>query len=348
MVQGDNLNMSDKKDLIDFSINYSPFRISDKVFKNIKINSKIVSAYPSPYGERIIKYLTPIFRYKKENVIICNGSTEAFFLIPQTFRFNRVLLFLPSFWEYEFTISLNKIKKDFLKLSSINNFKLDIKEFENRLKKVDCVYICNPNNPTSTYIEKDILISLIKKNKSKMFVIDETYLLFFKDYNSKTLSHFATKYNNLIVVSSLSKIFGIGGLRMGFCVSSKKNINLLNKIRNPYSINILSELVLPKILKLQSYLKKIREFVLREKMRMYGNLKKIKWLKPFKPEANFILVKIIDKKVTLSKIADYLRTHKIKIRRGEVIKGLSDRYFRVCVKTREENNLLIKALNKFK
>lgn len=233
-------------------------------------------------------------------------------------------------------------------MSSINNFKLDIKEFENRLKKVDCVYICNPNNPTSTYIEKDILVSLIKKNKSKMFVIDETYLLFLKDYNSKTLSHFVTKYNNLIVVSSLSKIFGIGGLRMGFCVSSKKNINLLNKIRNPYSINILSELVLPKILKLQSYLKKTREFVLREKMRMYGDLKKIKWLKPFKPKANFILVKIIDKKVTLSKIADYLRTHKIKIRRGEVIKGLSDKYFRVCVKTREENNLLIKALNKSK
>lgn len=344
MVQRNNFNMNNEKEKIDFSINYSPFRISDKVFKNIKINSRIFSEYPSPYGERVIKYLAKFLNLKKENILISNGSTEIFFLIPQTFKFNKALLFLPSFWEYEFTVSLNKIKKSFLKLSPKNNFGFDLKDFKQKIKNVDCVYICNPNNPTSTYIKKDILVSLIKKYKNKMFIIDETYLLFFTDYNLKTLSHLATTYDNLIVVSSLSKIFGIGGVRLGFCISSKKNTNLLKTKKNPYSLNIISELILPKILKEQIYLDKTREFVLKEKIRIYSELKKINWLKPFKPEANFILIDIIDKKRTLSKIESHLKIYNIKIRRGDVIKGLSDSYFRISIKSKKDNDLLIKVL----
>ncbi len=181
-----------------------------------------------------------------------------------------------------------------------------------------------------------------------MFIIDETYPLFFKDYNKKTLNYLATKCKNLIVVSSLSKIFGIGGTRLGFCISSKNNIKLLKKNKNPYSINIIAELILPKILKETDFLNKTREFVSKEKLRIYNEIKKIKWFEPFKPVANFVLVKILDNKITLSKLEHYLEKYNTKIRRRDVINGLSNRYFRICVKTKKENNLLIKTLNKIK
>ncbi len=139
---------------IDFSINYALFRIPNNIFKDIKVDSRTLSIYPSPYENKVIKYLAKFLKINKENIILSNGSTEIFFLIPKIFKFNKVLLLLPSFWEYEFTVSLNKIKKNFLRLRSSNNFKFDMEEFEQKVKKADCVYICNPNNPTSTYLKK--------------------------------------------------------------------------------------------------------------------------------------------------------------------------------------------------
>ena len=306
MVQRNNFNISSRKNEIDFSINYSPFRISNKILNDIKINTKTLSMYPSYHSNAIVESLADFLNLKKENVIISNGSTEIFFLIPQVFKFDRALLLSPSFWEYEFTISLNNIKKDFLVLPNSDDFKFNRKEFEKKIKKVDCIYICNPNNPTSTYIEKDILTSLIKKYKNKMFIVDETYLLFFENYDKKTLNRLVTKCENLIVVSSLSKIFGIGGIN------------------------------------------KTRMFISEEKIRVYNEIKKIKWLEPFEPAANFILLKIKDNKKTLSKLECYLERKDIKIRRGDVINGLSNKYFRICIKTKKENNLLVKALNEMK
>ena len=345
MVQKNKFNISINKNKIDFSINYGPFKISNKVLDSIKINSETLSIYPSYHGDSIVESLADFLNLKKENVIISNGSTEIFFLIPQVFKFNRALLLSPSFWEYEFTISLNSIKKDFLVLPHSNDFKFNRKEFEKKIKKVDCVYICYPNNPTSTYIEKGILAPLIKKYKNKMFIVDETYLLFFENYDKKTLNRLVTKCENLMIVSSLSKIFGIGGIRLGFCVSSKKNITLLKAKRNPYSLNIIAELTLPKILKDMDYLNKTRSFISKEKFRVYNEIKKVKWLKPFEPTANFILIKIKDNKRTLSKLEYYLERKGIKIRRGDVINGLSNKYFRICIKAKKENNLLVKALN---
>ena len=346
MVQED-INLGVAGNWVDFSVNYNPFRLSNKIFKDIKINSKTLSLYPSYQGNSVNKQLAKFLGLRKENIIISNGSTEMFFLIPQVFKFRKALLLIPSFWEYEFTISLNKVEKHFIKLSFKDNFKFDIRKFEQKIKEVDCVYVCNPNNPTSTYITKNMLEYLIKKYKDKSFIIDETYLFFSKNYNKKTLNKLVIKYRNLIVVSSLSKIFGIGGIRLGFCVSSKNNIKLLKEKKNPYSLNIISELILPKILKETNYLNKTRKFISKEKIRLYEEIKKIEWLAPLKPGANFILVRIVNSKISLLRLEDYLKKYKIKIRRGELFNGLSGKYFRVCIKTPKENNLLIKALNKF-
>lgn len=348
MVQRDKFNINNNGNWIDFGVNYAPFKVSDEVFKGIKINSKLLLLYPSYHGNSVIKQLATFLDLRKEKVMVANGSTEIFFLIPEVFKFRSALLFIPSFWEYEFTISLNKIRKYFIKLPLGNNFEFNINEFEQKIKEVDCIYLCNPNNPTSSYIEKEILIPLIKKYKDKMFIVDETYLLFSKEYNKKTLNRVATEYNNLIVVSSLSKILGIGGIRLGFCISSKKNIELLKENRNPYSLNIIAELILKRILKELKYLNKTRKFISKEKIRVYNEIKKITWLTPFKPEANFMLIKIVNSKITLTILEDYLKKYKIKIRRGDIFKGLSDKYFRICIKTPKENNLLIKSLNKLR
>ena len=236
MVQRNKLIGINSSKIIDFSVNYGPFRFPRKFLKDIKINGETIANYPKPNSEETTSLLAKYLGIEKENTLISNGSSELFFLIPKIFKFKKTVLLEPTFWEYGEALRRNNLKVDSFILESKDNFKFDRDKFIRAIQNADCAYICNPNNPTSTLIERDILISLISQFKDKIFVVDETYLLFLKNYNKLTLNDLSTKVNNLIVISSLSKIFSIGGIRLGFCVSSRKNISLIKKNMNPYPI----------------------------------------------------------------------------------------------------------------
>ncbi len=332
---------------IEFRINCSPIKISSNLLKGLKINSKTLSTYPAPNSKGGVSILSKYLDLKEENLSILNGSSEGFFILPQVFKFKKSTIITPTFWEYEHSLSINKVEISFFELSSDTDFSLNEKEFEESIKKSDSIFICNPNNPTSTYIKKEVLISVARKFKDKLFVIDETYLLFSKDYEKETLNRIAAKVKNILVISSLSKIFSIGGVRVGFCVSSKENIDLIKKYKNPYSTNILAEKILPILLKNNSYINKTRAYVNNEKNRVYKKMTRLSWLKPFKPSANFILVKIRNNNISLKELVKYLDKRRIKIRVGSEFRGLSNRYFRFCIKTKRENDLLIKNLKNF-
>lgn len=332
---------------MDFSMNCSPFKVPLKTVKNLNLDPKIFSEYGSQNCEKNLKHLSRFLKIDEENMILSNGSTEIFFLLPSAFKFKKALIIIPSFWEYEHILSLYNVKLRYFKISPKNDFYLDEKDFEKEIPKVDCVYICNPNNPTSTLIDKEILLRLIEKFKNKIFVVDETYLLFLKDYKERSLNHYAARHKNLIVVSSLSKIFSVGGLRLGFCVSSKKNISAIKKYKNPYSMNILAESITKYLLQEKKHLRKTVHFIQKERERVFNELNKIKSIKPFKPDANFILTKIENKRISADKLIKYLKKKNIIVREGEIFKGLSNKYFRISLKTKKENDLLLKNLKNF-
>ncbi len=330
---------------IDFGINYSPFNIPASVLQRVKVTQNAVSTYPSPHSENNLTLLSKYLALRKDNVLLLNGSSEGFFILPQACKFKKSTVITPTFWEYAHTLSLHNVQINYLNL--LPSFSLNLADLEENLRKSDSVYICNPNNPTSSHIKKDILAFLISKFKNKIFVVDETYLLFSKNYRKETLNQLAAHINNLFVVTSLSKFFSIGGVRLGFCVSSRENIDLIRKFKNPYSTNIFAEQLLPLLFKSSGYIKKTREFLDAEKDRVYGMVARLPWLTPFKPSANFVLVKIEDPKVELKSLLTYLEKRGVRVRSGTEFKGLSNRYFRFCVRTRKENDSLIKSLKDF-
>lgn len=345
MVQRDKSKTKEKP--INFIINYGPLKFPQKLLRNINIQPDILATYPAPYSKNILPSLSRFLNIEEKNLILSNGSTEIFYLLPQIFKFKKAALLVPSFWEYESTLLAGGVKINFIKLLEKDNFCFDKDKLRKALGNADCAYICNPNNPTSAYVNRDVILSLVKEFKDKLFIVDETYLLFFKDYDQKSLNTLAKNYHNLIVVTSLSKLFSIGGLRAGFCVASERNVKLINQHKNPYSVNIFSEKILPPLFQEKKYVRDTRRYVNMEKDRVYSQLQKIKWIKPFKPHANFILIKIEEKNVSLSDMVFYLAKKKILVRRGDIFRGLSDRYFRISIKTKRENNLLLKYLNEF-
>ena len=172
-------------------------------------------------------------------------------------------------------------------------------------------------------------------------MVDEAFMDFV-DVN-QTMTGLIQKYNNLIILKSVTKFFALPGLRLGFVLAHPELINKFHGFKDPWNINTFAGFVGTEVLKDKSYINKTRQFISQEKQQLWKNLKSIPGLKPFYPEANFIFIKII-KDLKVSTLAKRLREKGILIRDCSNYTFLDDSFFRVAVKSRKDNAILISAL----
>jgi histidinol-phosphate/aromatic aminotransferase/cobyric acid decarboxylase-like protein len=228
-----------KKAVIDLASNTNSEGPPDGFLKYVKTDIyNFVSDYPS---DRIISDAVADIEIGLQlgvgTLSITRGATDAIEMLCMKLARNKKVLFLdPTFWEYEF-FSIKYSAETLTKIPINNNpvIKKILASLENN--KYDVVFICNPNNPTGTLFDREELLFLIKTFKDTNFVIDETYLWFSELYDDITLSHFVKKFNNLYVVSSLSKVFAVPGIRIGTLISSPGNIKSMREFTTPYSLS---------------------------------------------------------------------------------------------------------------
>lgn len=153
--------------------------------------------------------------------------------------------------------------------------------------------------------------------------------------------------NYLIVIRSFTKIFGLPGIRLGYCIANRQLIKRLNDLKWPWSVNSLALEIGEKIIKDKSFIKKTKDFIKNEGLFLYKTLHNIPFIKPYLPSANFILCEIIDKNITSNMLTDRLAREGILIRDCRDFKGLGNKFFRIAVRTREENLKLITCLQSY-
>ena len=337
-----NMNMHD------FSQNFNVIVNKDK-FKNILETSSLeLFRYPQWKKKKLTKFIAKDLGLTETSIAIGNGTTEVIFTLPRIFDKKKALILSPSFWEYhEANKRYKDIKISFFQLKEADNFELNQVKFERKIKEFSTIYLCNPNNPTSTLIKKSFLVNIIKKNPRSIFIIDETYLIFREDYEKQTLSKEAALFNNLYIVTSFSKFFSIPGLRIGILISNPTNIKRYNESSIPYLINPMSEIIVPYLLNQKKLFKETREFYKKQRAKVYELfLKNFDGkLKVYKPEANFILIKIMTD-LTSQEVVKKLRKKGIIIRDGTEFKSLENKYFRLAIKTDDEMTLLITSLKR--
>lgn len=158
----------------------------------------------------------------------------------------------------------------------------------------------------------------------------------------------AANGNNFAVLRSLTKIFAIPGLRLGYLAGNKELVKKLSERQSTWSVNNIAQLVGSKLLENYDFIIKSKEYIFREREVFFGELENIIWLEPFKPSANFIFCKIKDHKITSGKLSNYLaKNFRILIRDCSNFRGLDNSFIRLAVKTREENKRLLNCLNKY-
>ncbi|MSV33185.1 MAG: threonine-phosphate decarboxylase [Nitrosarchaeum sp.] len=330
-------------DILDFSSNINPMGTSSLVRKTIKNQLDTIQIYPDSESTQLRKNLQHYTKIPYSQIVVGNGATEIIYNFCQAFLSNKtpVLIPIPTFGEYESAAKLSGTKVSFFKTM---NLEKDVDDFISKLPNSGCIFICNPNNPTGNLISKKTLQKIIiSANKKKTLVfIDECFIELVPDHD-KSIIKFIKKYNNLFILRSLTKSFALAGLRIGYGIGSKQMISILNKIKIPWNVSGLAQQAASAALSHSFYLTKVKKMIKKESFYLINSISKLKNFQCNTTSTNFILIKTKIKSKTLQK---KLLEKKILIRDCSTIRGLNNNYIRIAVKTRKENEKLIKALEK--
>jgi threonine-phosphate decarboxylase len=335
---------SDQK-IIDFSSNITPLGIPHSVKLIIKQNLDKVQFYPDPNSETVISSLEKYTHLSKSNIIVGNGAIEIIYNFCFAFlsKMTKVLIHVPTFQEYETAVKLSNCKISYF--NSLNLSK-NINSFILQIPKNGCVFLCNPNNPTGELLSKKELLSIIiaaKKLETIVF-IDECFIELVPKSSESVISY-VKKYDNLFILRSLTKSFGLPGLRIGYACGSSEIIKILQKIKIPWSVNSLAQDAANAVIKNVSHIKKSNLIIKRELKYLENNISGLNGFECISSSTNFILIKT---KYDSTKLQTKLLKNKILIRDCKNFRGLNNHYIRIAVKSHKDNVKLVTALEKIK
>ena len=211
-----------------------------------------------------------------------------------------------------------------------------------KIPRNGCVFICNPNNPTGVLIQKSEMVKIIAaaKKKSTTVFVDETFIELVPGHDESIIKQIKN-FENLFILRSLTKSFGLAGIRIGYGVGSPQIIDLLQKIKIPWNVSNMAQLAANAAICYHPFLDKTCKLIKKEKNFISSNLAKSKKFVCYNSTTNFLLVKTKIKSKLLQK---KLLRKKILIRDCSTFRGLNQDYIRIAVKTRKENIKLLKAL----
>ena len=245
------------KKIIKLSANESALGVSPKAKKIISQKNLGLFRYPDGKSKKLINQISKKFRCRKDKIICGAGSDEVIQMLCQLFLNQKSEVILPqfSFLMYRIYAKIIGAKVVFAKEK---NFKISISEILNKVtKKTKIVFLANPNNPTGTYLNKFELIELRKKlRKNILLVIDDAYTEYMKNTNYVSGFDLFKNKNNVFILRTFSKIYGLASLRIGWGYGSKEIINALNTIKPPFNVNEVAQQAAIEALKDKNFIRK--------------------------------------------------------------------------------------------
>ena len=301
-------------------------------------NENGVNRYPDPQQKNLKLALSEIKKVSSTQIVLGNGSDEVLDLLFRAFcepNKDNVITLPPTYGMYGVLANLNAIENREVLLN--DDFEPQIDKI---LSKVDSntkmIFLCSPNNPTGNSFADESIVTLLK-NFNGIIVLDEAYIDFSK---KESWLQKINDYPNLVITQTLSKAYGMAGIRLGILYASIEIIDVLNKIKPPYNINVLTQL---RALEQLSNIEKIKSeitLIIKQRHLLVKTLEEQNFVKKIYPtDANFILIKVDD----ANKRYNELIAKKIVVR-NRSSQALCENTLRLTIGTEEENIKLINAL----
>jgi histidinol-phosphate aminotransferase len=347
MFNPDNLVRNNIRNLKPYSSARDEFKGEANIFLDANENSlgspllKWYNRYPDPMQWKIKDKLSVIKQVPVDQIFLGNGSDEPIDLLFRCFcepGIDEVIVFPPTYGMYEVSANINNVHLS--KVPLTREFQLDLEALESAIKpNSKIIWICSPNNPSGNSIDRED-IDMVLNNFDGLVVVDEAYINFSRQ---KSFVGDLADYPNLVVLQTLSKAWGLAGLRMGMAFASPAIIAYLNKAKPPYNI---SEPVQELALKALDEIGQVNDMILQlvaSRKQMEEELARASSVvRVFPSDANFLLVEFTDAKA----MYDYLVAKGIVVRdRSNVL--LCDNCLRITVGTELENQHLMQAIHSF-
>jgi threonine-phosphate decarboxylase len=332
-------------DILDYSANINPLGFPRVIRNAIIDNFDMLLHYPDPEYKELKNAIAGFINAQVENIILGNGAVELIYLLCNMLQPKRVSIVVPTFSEYERAATKRGTSINHLTLTEEDNFSLPVENILAALPDSQVLFICNPNNPTGNLFPRDQLEFIAAKccKHGVLLVVDESFIEFTlanKDHSLINLVH----SKKIFVISSLTKILGIPGLRIGYGIGDPQLIDKLSLKKDPWNINCFAEFAVKAGLSDQFFFENTRRLVSLEKDFVYQKLASLSGIKPFPSEVNFLLAKITKSNLTSTQLAEKMAAKQILIRDCSNFSGLSDKYIRLGIKNREMNLTMLERL----
>ena len=332
-----------ENDIIDFSSNVNPHIISD-LGKYVLEGLEKSRSYPDINYTNLRNNISDYIKVDTELIIPGNGATEIIYLLMKSIK-RRLAILNPTFSEYGRGAKLNNLEIIDFHLKEENNFSIDLDEIQKNMDKFDSLFICNPNNPNGKVKDLNELLDLMIEN-DKLLIVDETFMEFVGEEEKYSLINKIEQTPNLFILKAVTKFFGMPGLRLGYGVTSNKQIiKNIYEYKEPWTINSFAENLSNYLFKDKEYINGSKNYYINERKFMLEELRKISRLKVYDTDTNFVLIKLDDDEANSLKL-ELFEKYNILIRDASNFIGLDKSYIRVAIKSHNDNKVLIESLRK--
>ena len=347
MFNPDSILRRNIRDLKPYSSARDEFKGEADIFLDANENSlgspllKWYNRYPDPLQLKVKEKISFIKKVPIENIFLGNGSDEPIDLLYRCFcepGLDEVIIFPPTYGMYEVSANINNVK--LIRVPLLPNFQIDMQALEMAITPLTkIIWICSPNNPTGNSMDRHD-IEMILNNFDGIVVIDEAYVNFSRQ---RSFVSDLNEYPNLVVLQTLSKAWGLAGIRLGMAFASRDIINIFNKVKAPYSISEpVQDLALKALEEIGQVNDMIQQLVSSRISLETSLLQTGRVLKVYPSDANFLLAVFHDAK----NMYQYLLSKGIVVRdRSNVV--LCDNALRITVGTEAENRKLIEAIKTY-
>lgn len=337
-------------EIIDMSCNLNPLGPPEGLESFLQANISTIRALPSPDALPMVEAFCGHYQITTDRVLAGNGTTWFLYMLPQALKTRHMVIVGPTYADYEGGCAMHNIPYAYFMTDRHHQFEPDLDGLSALLSETgndfDTVVICNPNNPTGTLVHKLNLLAVVAEHPHIRFIVDESYLSFVENASSLSLVT-EDRFDNLIVLSSMSKIFRIPGLRTGFVCAHPRVIDSLLRYYQPWSVNALAQSAVIHLFEnrgeLTPFIRESRAFIKREKKRFYDLMDPFGDIELFPSNTYFILARLTGE-WSSSRFCEAIGRDRILIRDCANFEGLSDRYVRFSLSTRDHNNRLLQSI----
>ena len=323
----------------DLSLNINPFGVSPKVMDRLKkISTKNISHYYTENKE-LIKHIASYVKAKPENILIGDGCDGCLGMIAKTFiaKNDNVIIPIPTFHRYEFHTKLIGGIPEFINMPNFDLPTEEIIDFFSK-KSAKLIFLCNPNNPTGKEIKKEDKIKILEKFNG-IVVVDEALA----DSTTINGSELIKKYNNLIIVRSFSKSFGLASLRIGYIVACPEIISQIRKVSSPFKVNGVAQELAIETLRDKKHITRSIKFLNRQRKYLIKELTD-SGLECTDSKTSNILVNVGKINKDAKDVVSRLREKGILVTDASYFRVPKNNYIRIAVSSEEENKIFIQAI----